>query len=638
MAHSYLTPDNVYDRYKAAKRFTEQITQPFPEYQRISRNKPKAGIDPAYPNTTDGTSASIIQKTPKRIVQQIPTGLVEGDDWLSIVAQDIYTEKILPNANEDYGLFEKSQLIIENGLSYGAACSIAPFINHDGELTPDVILPYWGDIIIPQGKKSGYSLKYLFIRSWWQEADVEALIASEKQLAAQAKKRGEKYEATWDIANLKEIKKSISLKDTQAKTPGEEDAGATQQGIEIVTGYQTGVKAEFYTFSPSNQLILRTKLNKDPRGQVPIDWFYGDIDGENPFGRSIIELIGGLQNLIDADMQMYQYNRALMLNPPVVKYGNIGDFSWRINSIIDSTQDPNGKIVPLTIDTSAIANYPQLYGLQKSQLLNLVGSPDTSISAEVGNPGFGRTPAALNQQKANISVDDNAVTKQFESWFRAWSETAINLYFGERTGKEELQLTKEAADKLRLLADKGKFDVTLLSDDDKILIDYDTATPVLKFRIDPSTSKMQDTAAQLAALKDVFDTLNKTQFLQQIVPPEKIIGAWNAYVSSTGVENPETLKIDLDEFKQQQAEAEQMAQAQAQQQAQQAQMQPQMPQEQMPQMMPEMPPQAPQMPQMQPMLPPEITPELIQELRQLGISDEQLAQAIEVYGGMNAQR
>ena len=82
------------------------------------------------------------------------------------------------------------------------------------------------------------------------------------------------------------------------------------------------------------------------------------------------------------------------------------------------------KIEPLDVSTTAIEKYPDLYGLQKSQLLNLTNSPDTSISAEVGNPGFGKTPQALQQQQAAISVDDNYVRK--------------NLKHGLRTGQKQL--------------------------------------------------------------------------------------------------------------------------------------------------------------------------------------------------------
>lgn len=566
LAYSFITPENIFNRWQDSKTYTDQLTTPFPEFQRIARNEPYPGADPDYPDVTDGTTASIIQKTPKRVVQQLPTGSVIPEDgeyeWLGIVAGYIYVEKILPYADEDYSLFEKAQLVIENGLTFGSACSYAPFINHDGYFCPDMTLPYWGDIYLQRGKKSGRSCNFIFIRSWWQKEDVKALIQNERELAAKAKQRGESYESTWDAGALQEILDKLDTKDSQALTPDEQQRGSDVTGIELVTAFQKGVGAKFYTFNPASKKIVRTKVNKDPRGKMPLDWFYGDIDGTNPFGRGIVELLGGLQNLIDSDMQAYQYNRALALQPPVVKYGNIGNFSFEPNFVVDAASDPNAKIVPLTIDTAALTNYPALYGLQKSQLLNLVSSPDTSISADVGNPGFSRTPTGINQQKANISVDDNAIRKQFESWFESWSETAINLYFAERSGTEIVQLDKSTADKLRKLAEQGKFDPNQLNDQDQIIIDYDTATPVLKFRVDASTSKMADDQTQLQANDLLMKAVDGSPVLQQLIPPEKILGLWNSLVKLSGREDPEDVAVDVEQFKKEQQQQMQQSQAQ----------------------------------------------------------------------------
>lgn len=575
MPFQFLTKDNIFDKYSDSKTYTDKLTQPFPEFERIARNRPSDSIDDKLPKVTDGTTASIIRKTPKRVVQQLPTGVVESDadeDWLPVVAQFIYTNKILPYANEDYDLIQKCWNNIENGLTFGFGASYSPFINHDGYFCPDMVLPYWGDIYIQPGKKSGYSSNYIFIRSWWQKEDVEALIDKEKKLSSKAKGRGDAYEPTWDTEALQAVLTATTSKDEQGTTPSEREKGVNSSPIEIITGFQTGVGANFYTFNKESKKILRTKKNKDPRGKMPIDWLYGDIDGSNPFGRGIVELIGGIQNLIDSDMQMYQFNRALLLAPPVIKRGSFPKtrIVYAPNAIIDVGTDAQAAVEPLKIDSTALSNYPDLYGLLKSQALNLVSSPDTSISSEVGNPGFGKTPTAINQQKATISVDDNYVRKMFEAWFQNWSETAINLFFAERTGTEILQLDDDTAMKLRKLAEEGKFQLEgvdangnpfqILNDKNQLLINYDSATPALKFCVDASTSKMKDDSDQLTALQGILKTLEGSQVLQAIVPPEKVAGVYNAIVAVSGVEDPEDLSIDMEKFQQMQEQAQQQEQ------------------------------------------------------------------------------
>jgi hypothetical protein len=389
------------------------------------------------------------------------------------------------------------------------------------------------------------------MRAWWQKEDVEALIKREQKLAKEAKKRGDEYDSSWDIKALKEVLDSKTLKDDKARTPTEEERSTNPEGIEFVTGFQKGIGASFYTFVPGEKKIIRTKLNKDPRGKMPIDWLYGDIDGSNPLGRGIVELVGGLQNLIDSDMQMYQFNRALMLAPPLIKRGsfNKNRVVYEPNRIIDVGLDQGATVEPLNVDTSAVVNYPQLYGLQKSQLLNLVNSPDTSISADVGNPGFSKTHAGVEQQRATISVDDNYVRKMFEKWFENWAETAINVYFAEKSGVEELQLDNDTAARLQELIDKGAMPADKLLPGNKIIIDYDNDTPALKFCVDASTSKTKDDQEQLVALQGLLETLQNNPILQNVVGEEEIVGVWNSIVLASGVEDPDELKIDLDEYR-----------------------------------------------------------------------------------------
>lgn len=355
------------------------------------------------------------------------------------------------------------------------------------------------------GKLSDDDANYLFMRSWWQTKDIEALIASQEKI--------DKKNRTWDTTALAQVKEFVTTKEEKAKTPAERETNInTKGGIELVTGFQKGIGAKFFTFHPQSGIIVRTKVNKDPRGEMPLKFAYGDIDGSNPFGRSVIDLVGGMQNLMDGEMQMYQYNRALQLNPPLVKRGswNKNKIKFAPNVIIDmgaGGPDAN-SLEPLKIDTTSLANFPNNYGLMKSQLLNLLASPDTSISADIGNPGFSKTPQGVEAGRANLNIDDNYMRKQFETWFERWSEDAINLYFAERTGIEELQLDSETADKLKDLAEDGKFDLSLLSDDNRIRIDYDSATEKLAFRVDPTSSKEQDDNEQLALIQEALKTVS----------------------------------------------------------------------------------------------------------------------------------
>lgn len=504
-AYQYLTEKNIVEVFKTSRQYTESLTDDFHEYERLMRNKPHANIPKEYPKTTDGTTASYIRKTPHRIIQQLPTGKVVSDtnDWLSVLASFIYTNKIIPYANEGYALLQKCWTVVERFLGYGYCPTYAPFVNHGGYFCPDLRLPYWGDIFLQPGKLSDDDSNYIFIRSWWQTKDIDALIESQSKLS-------KKIQKTWDVGNLQKVKDIMVTKDEKAKTPIEREKQINDKGgVELITGFQRGMGANFYTFHVSSGLIVRTKENKDPRGELPVSFAYGDIDGSNPFGRSIISLVGGMQNLIDGEVQMYQYNRALMLNPPLIKKGSWDKNKAKFapNAIIDLGTSADADLTPLQIDSKSLESFPANFGLMQSQIFQLLSAPNASTSAEVGNAGFSKTPQGVEQNKANLSIDDNYVRKQFETWFERWSETAINLYFAERTGVEELQLDADTAEQLRQLAADGKFDESLLSEDNKVRINYNSATEELHFRVDPTTSKKQDDAEQLQIIQQAIQTV-----------------------------------------------------------------------------------------------------------------------------------
>jgi hypothetical protein len=510
-------------------------------------------------------------------------------------------------------------MMIGRAMTHGASHSYCPFINRGDYFGTDMVIPYIKNVKFESGKLSDLASNCEFLESWYQTADIEGIIEREKKL----KKEDPSYEATWDLKALEEVKDYITQKNEEeaSKNEGKRDQ-SYKSGVKLVHAFQNGKGAKFYTFHPSSEKIVRTKVNKDPRGLKPMDTMYYETDGISPLGRGIVDQVGSLQNLMDSEMQMYQYNRALMLNPPLIKRGQYSktQVKFQPNVIIDLGSDPNSSLEALKIDTTAISNFPQNYGLMKSQLLNLTASPDTSISAEVGNPGFSKTPAGVNAQQANVSVDDNYIRKQFETWFERWSETAINLYFAEQTGIQEIQLDKDTAMKLRKFEETGELQPGFVSEDDKIMLDFDSATEALKFEVDASTSNMKNDAMQLEALDGLLARLEKSTVLQGIIPPKKIVGAWNSIVQASGVENPEELAVSEQELQEQEQQQMEQAQMQMEQEAalmQQAQLPAEVMTEEMPmeQVQPE--------PQMQ-----EDDLAFITALQDMGYSDEKIQQAL----------
>lgn len=543
MAYNYLKEEDLKKTYDEHQSYMAPLFQPLDEFERIARNRPHPGIAKGLPRVTDGTLAALIQEQPKRIIQQIPTGKVKArDDWLELIAGWIFENEILPNSSAQAALIQKCWALTSKVLTYGSQPVYVQFLNKGDYVGTDFTLPYIKDVFLEPGKLSDKDSNCIFMRAWYRPADLQRIIDRENFLKQRASQRGEKYESTWDLNVIQEaINKHIEKEKQQdSQTPNEREKNTKSEVIELVHAFQRGIGLNFYSFFPDlpeNENIARRWANPDPRGQIPIHFMYASVDLSNPLGRGSVELSGGMQNLLDSEVQSYQYMRALLMNPPLEIRGNVRSSiikyapaaHWKLGT------DPNASVKPVELSTSSLESFPSNYGLIKSQILNLNSSTDTSVSADVGNPGFSKTPAGVKAQQSKLGISDNYMRKQFESCFEDVAETEINLYFANRHGVQEFQLDDDTAEKVR------KLDPESVSDDNKIRIDFDTITPALKFEVDASTSSLKDDAEERDRLIELLDIAGKYPAFADLLGQDGMKNLINRIVIKSGVEDPEKI-------------------------------------------------------------------------------------------------
>lgn len=542
MAFEFITEDNLKAAFEDAKKFMLPLHEPLDEFERIARNKPWPGIAKGLPKVTDGTLAALIQETPKRVIQQVPTGLVEApDEWLELVANYILENEILPNNEEVAVLIQKCWAGVSKALTYGSQPAYVQFIKRGEYIGTDWGLPYIKDVLFEPGKLSDRDSNIMFLRSWWTKTQIQALIDKEQRIKRQAEEDGDAYETGWDLGMLQDLLDTgASQKDALQMTPNERNKQLNNGFFEIVHAFQRGVGNTFYSFAPKlpgDSNVVRKKKNEDPRGAIPIHFMYANIDFSNPLGRGSVEISGGMQNLLDSEVQTYQYMRTLMMDPPLEIRGNLSNVSlnyapgerWRLGS------DPNASVSPARLETASLNQFPQNYGLIKSQILNLNSSMDTSVSAEAGNPGFSKTDAGVKSNEARLGISDNYMRKQFESWFQDICETSLNLYFACQHGVQDLKLDEETAQKIEKLQPGTVQNNT-------IQIDYDSETPNLKFQVDASSSMKKDNADQLERATNVLDLTQKyPQLDSRQGGPIDVTELTDRIISMIGIEDAEKI-------------------------------------------------------------------------------------------------
>jgi hypothetical protein len=231
-----------------------------------------------------------------------------------------------------------------------------------------------------------------------------------------------------------------------------------------------------------------------------------------------------------------------MYAPPLLKKGtyNKTQIQYRPNAIIDLGSDPNARLEALSINNPAITNFSQDYGLIKSQILNLFGSDDQSISSTVGNPGFSKTDAGVNARQALIGLNDNFIRKRYETWLGSIFCTQLNLYFQLTQGDRVFSLDEDDMEKL------GQYESEYFEiQDNKVVVHFSNIQDVeINFEVEASTSKSPDDNETKDKLLEAVKTLTETGLIQYTNPEELT----KRVLIQVGVEDPEKLLVNPQEM------------------------------------------------------------------------------------------
>lgn len=571
MSFSFIEKSNIKDAYTESQEYMRPLFEPFDEYERLARNKPHPKIPAHLPKVTEGTLSSTIIKQPRRVIMQMPTGVVkvEGDEGgLSPVLQVLLDSVYIPNAKTGGDVLQKGWQSTQNTLTYGSQPILSFYTRHGKYMGADMRLPYIKDVYLEKNQlASANSSNIEFMDSWYTKSMVKSIVETEKWLIGQAKLRNEVYKSTWDLKLLSDLlNDGEQAKSEDQQTPGERERGGEAGGYLISTGFQDGIGAEFYSFLPGKEdKFVRTKVNPDPRGKMPLTHQYHTVDGGNPLGRGAPEHSGPMQNMVDSYLQMSQYNWALRNAPPIKKWGDLDNskIKFQPDWIIEMGAKGTSDIEAVQIAPQASQDFANNFGLLKSILVTGANAKDTSISAESGATGFSKTSAGVKDQQSILGVDDNYIRRQYESAWAEVFETGINIQIAEGKGREPLVLEEEQIEKLasiypQVRENGGRLDVI-----------YDAITTEVTFKIDTGTSAGEDNDNQTEILTSLINTYSENETLQSRLDQENYdfsIGeAFDRVVKKSGVQDPEKIihKLSEEEIAQKEAEAEALAAQQA---------------------------------------------------------------------------
>lgn len=588
---AYLSEENeIYDLYAEAKKESNQWREDYHEFERLADNELLPDLDENLPETNDGSLAAGLFKLPKRIINSKLKGRATATDrddaWITELANLQWENEIIPNANSQAPFHRKWKDAVRKSAIYGSVPLITLFVERGNYIGADFIVAQPQDVTLEPGKVSDYDSDIVFWDVYYTKLQLKDMIATAKRETKENKKADEEGYNKWDVKALEQI---LASNPTEDRSPRDDhtkktDKAVDRGGIRFCIVFQRGVDSPFYMFHPSSKKKVREWTNPDPTGDIPVHFLYCYQDFINPYGVGIVKLAGGTQNVLDYMRQADVLATQLGFRPPVSIKGDMSETD--LDSLIYA-QDQQWIVGLAEVQREEISNqiYSQLpsrVSMYKTSLNQLLPIGDTSISGDTGDPQYSKTPAGVEFQKNQLSIDDEDYKDNVDMTFEAVAKSMINTHFANKQGEDLMKLKDEEVE----LLSKSGIDFPIDEEGEpsqELEIVWDEARAKFDFVMDADQDKASSDEKRLEGLLKVAEfRMADPMFDQKLQMSGKRINDGELYgeIISLTTDNDKILEDISPEDQEAMAQEEEMM---AQQQA----MQEQAPEQGQPEQMPQ---------------------------------------------------
>ena len=490
----YIEPKDLQSTYNEAERVAVEWYKPFDEYERIAGNKLSKTLAKNMPRVNDGSLAASLIETPMNVLPFMQPGkftsTLQKKSWVGELANIIWKTKIVPNANTQASFFDKEQIALYRATKYGAQPRYNFYVSTENYTGSDWSLPYIKNVKLEPGKFSDGDCDYIFLDIYYTKLQLQKIIDQQKSEVKLAKQEGRKPDTSWNIKALQTlVDGAMDSKQLSEQNINERDKQIHSSGIKTTTCFNRGVNAPFYMFSkhlPEGELLREWK-NPDPTGDLPITMQYCYETLESPYGIGRVELAGPTQNVLDYMTQAHVLATQLGLQPPKqvtgpVETANLNTFIQQPDALWIAG---NARVEVMNNTNPVYTQFPNNFGLYKSQLQTLQGRTDGSVSASSGNTSFSKTSAGVNMQEQRTNSQDNYLRNKADTVSSKMAEKMMNIHMAMMSGADLLDIAEE--DRARLES-AGYFDENPQTDEpsiNEIPIVYEELRDTFKFKYDP---------------------------------------------------------------------------------------------------------------------------------------------------------
>lgn len=413
--------------YSADKDAIRTVVDTFDEKESMLISKVEDSLS-FKSKVTDSRLSTIIWERAGRVMGQMPSGVVKAltmkDKGKSMLMDVILQRYIQPNANSQFTHLTKLRMWDLYSMVYGVMPMMYDYRIDDEYVGPDCWLIPIRNWIPQRGKVSIQDSDYNHVESMvsvrWLEDKLDSKLGD------------------WNKSVLKEIIKkakdgTTSKKESRDESYVEQDRDQdpkTQTGkaaqVKIVTRYEAGKGGKWTTFCPDyDNKVIRDIPNPHKNGKIPIVLKYCFPLVDSIYGLGDFERGKTLQYAMDSLINLYLDGVKMSIFPPTIMNPNgIVPSSVRYSPGARWLENMPNSIRPYNTSPQGLSTFQSTYSFLIGSMLNQNGTTDTAANSEsTSDPGFGKTPQALQMLQARENTRDN--------WDRFMMEQAVEeLYDG----------------------------------------------------------------------------------------------------------------------------------------------------------------------------------------------------------------
>jgi hypothetical protein len=457
-----------------------------------------------------------------RVMAQLQAGKVRGiskNDIGDATLKNLVLEKyVLPNANAQFDFLTKARMVNMYSRLYGNFFVLLDWdIKPNGYVGPDMWMLNIRDVFPQVGTVSVDDSDSIIIRTWRSIPFFES-------------KRGDK-----DYTNIDKIIKVLKEKSGDKQNKDKSNSSSQRENNEYPQSEPAKGKGFFEVITRFERdrwvdcvpdvdyEVMRDRDNQQDDGDLPVKCKYSIPLLDDFMGMSDFERGGSMQKTINSAWNLYLDAVKMSIYPPIlVNKDNIASMSsitqtaaakWLVRGQL------NNAAMPLNLTPQGIQTFNNVYQVATAAIMNLFGTTETNSTAQT-DPGFGKTPQALQMQSARENTRDNAdrffqeqfltsVMKKFCNLLSKKQSSAITL----RLFKDEIEEIARSYPEVKDSYDEATGKLTVKKGSGSELYDYEIVTGST-YAVDQK--QQQENLGQILSLFQASQGPNGNLLIQQL--------------------------------------------------------------------------------------------------------------------------